>query len=125
YESASKWFGRAAAIPGAPWWLRSLAANTLAMGGDRNSSRQMWQSIWQSAEDDWLRRDAERRLIQLDILDFIDTNVQPLVDKFIKDTGRVPRDWSTMIRAGAIQGIPADPELIPYELNAAGRVTLS
>ena len=31
--------------PGAPWWLRSLAATTLAQGGDRQSSRAMWKAI--------------------------------------------------------------------------------
>ena len=30
---------RRASVPGAPWWLKSLAATTLAQGGDRRSSR--------------------------------------------------------------------------------------
>ncbi len=58
--------------PGAPWWLRSLAATTLAQGGDRQSSRAMWTAILQTAEMDWLRKDAERRLLQLQALDQID-----------------------------------------------------
>ena len=45
-----------------PGGCRSLAATTLAQGGDRQSSRLMWEAIRQSAEIDWLRRDAERRL---------------------------------------------------------------
>ena len=39
YRTAAEWFQKAAEIPGAPWWLRSLAAVTLAQGGDRRSSR--------------------------------------------------------------------------------------
>ena len=39
YREAAVWFGKAADIPKAPWWLRSLAATTLAQGGDRASSR--------------------------------------------------------------------------------------
>ena len=62
----------AADVPGAPWFLRSLAATTLAVGGDRQSSRAMWQAIRESAEIDWLRKDAERRLVQLQALDMAD-----------------------------------------------------
>ena len=40
---------------GAPWWMKSLAAVTLAQGGDRASSRLLWQSLLASAENDWLR----------------------------------------------------------------------
>ena len=72
YKAAAEWFARASQVPGAPWWLRSLAATTLAEGGDRRSSRLMWESIRQSAEVDWLRRDAERRLLQFQALDDID-----------------------------------------------------
>ena len=32
----------------------------------------MWQAIRESAEIDWLRNDAERRLLQLDAVDVID-----------------------------------------------------
>src|ERR1700692_357836 len=71
-RAAAGWFDRASQVPGAPWWLRSLAATTLAEGGDRQSSRTMWGSVRQSAEIDWLRRDAERRLSQLTALDQID-----------------------------------------------------
>ena len=62
YQAASQWFQRASDVPGAPWFLRSLAATTLAEGGDRQSSRTMWQAIKASAEIDWLRSDADRRL---------------------------------------------------------------
>ena len=58
YRAAADWFERAGDMPGAPWWLQSLAATTLAQGGDRQSSRVMWTAIRQSAEIDWLRNDA-------------------------------------------------------------------
>ena len=41
YKAAAQWFDRASKVPGAPWWLQSLAANTLSEGGDRRSSRLM------------------------------------------------------------------------------------
>jgi hypothetical protein len=115
YEAAALWFERAGAVPGAPWWLRSLAANTLAQGGDRQSSRLMWESIRQSAEIDWLRREAEKRLAQLKALDDIDA-LQKQVDDFVARNGRVPTRWNVA---------PRDPSGTPYELDEHGRVHLS
>jgi hypothetical protein len=124
YTAAAEWFRRAGEVPGAPWWLRSLAATTLATGGDRQSSRLMWEAIRQSAETDWLRNDAERRLAQLRALDELDA-LQRAVDEYARRTGQPPADWGALVRAGAIPGVPIDPRQTPYELGAGGRVGLS
>lgn len=124
YKAAADWFNRAASTPGAPWWLRSLAATTLAEGGDRRSSRVMWESIRQSAEIDWLRHDAERRLIQLNALDQIDL-LQAAVDRFTAATGAPPSGWPTVIGAEQWRGVPVDPTGTPYVLGVDGRVRLA
>lgn len=123
YRAAAEWFDKASAAPGSPWFLRSLAATTLAEGGDRQSSRTMWQAIYQSAEIEWLRNDAERRLLQLDAMDFID-QVQREVDQ-ARAAGVAATDWQALVRAGAIRGIPVDPTQTPLELDGSGRVRLS
>ncbi len=124
YPAAADWFGRASQVPGAPWWLRSLAATTLAEGGDRRSSRLMWESIRDSAEIDWLRRDAEKRLLQFQALDDIDA-LQARADRLATILGVPPGDWTALVRAGALGGIPADPTGTPYLIDAGGRVSLS
>jgi len=124
YRAASQWFQKASEAPGAPWWLRSLAATTLAQGGDRQSSKLMWETIRQSAEIEWQRHDAERRLLQLRALDDIDA-LQRVVDDHTRSAGQAPDGWGPLIRAGAIRGVPLDPVRTPYELTAGGRVTLS
>jgi hypothetical protein len=111
-------------VPNAPWWLRSLAATTVAQGGDRQSSRLMWEAIRQSSDNDWLRRDADRRLAQLRALDQID-EMQRKVDAYRSGTGQTPADWTALVRAGVFPGVPADPTLTRYELTADGRVQLS
>jgi len=123
YRSAAVWFDRASQVPSAPWWLKSLAATTLAQGGDRRSSRTMWQAILQSAEIDWLRADAQRRLAQLDVLDFMD-GVQAKIDAYVERTHEKPSDWATLVRAGVLAGTPVDPSRTPFEL-ADGRIRLS
>ena len=124
YKAAADWFRRGADLPKAPWWLRSLAATTLAQGGDRASSRLMWQAIRQSAEIDWLRRDADRRLAQLQVLDDLDA-LQKQVDAFTARAAAPFPDWVSLVRSGAFPGIPTDPTRTPYELTSAGRVRLS
>jgi len=124
YQAAARWFQKASEVSGAPWWLRSLAATTLVLGGDRRSSRAMWEAIRQSAEIDWLRQDAERRLLQLRALDEIDA-LQPRVDELSRRTGRPPADWSALVRAGVLPGTPLDPVRTPFELTSEGRVRLS
>lgn len=123
YRRAADWFQRASDVPGAPWWLRSLAATTLAEGGDRRSSRTMWHAIREGAEIDWLRHDAERRLAQLDALDQIDA-YQQLVDRIARQTGEPAAGWAPLLRARVLRRVPLDPAGVPYELSG-GRVHLS
>jgi hypothetical protein len=122
YRAAAEAFRKAAEVPGAPWWLRSLAATTLAKGGDRESSRLMWEAIRQSAEVEWQRHDAERRLLQFRALDEIDA-LQRAVDAS-RRAGR-PADWAMLVRAGVLPGIPLDPSGTRYELTPDGQVRLS
>ena len=64
-----QWFQRAAEQPNSPNWLRPLVA---AHADERPtiapSARFFWQQMLQS-DQEWMRRNAERRLLQLDALD--------------------------------------------------------
>jgi hypothetical protein len=124
YEAAASWFRRAAQVTGAPWWLESLAATTLSEGGNRAASRQMWLAILESAEVDYQRRDAERRLLQLDALDVID-ELQRRVDRLHEARGAAPTGWDALVQARLIGGVPVDPTGVPFELSTTGRVQLS
>jgi tetratricopeptide (TPR) repeat protein len=123
YKGAAEWFQRAAAQPGAPNWLAPLAATMLVQGQDRASARLLWEQIAKS-EEGWLRRGAERALLQLQLLDDM--------DKFDAAIRRVPRSpgerysWSLLVRRGLVRGIPADPTGVPLVLDPdTGRVTVS
>jgi hypothetical protein len=124
FKAAAEWFRKAGEVPGAPWFLRSLAATTLAEGGDRRSSRLMWESILQTAEIDWLRNEAERRLMQLAALDMID-QLQPIVDAVASRDGHPPADWTPVAQAMRWRATPADPTNTPYEIDRLGRVGVS
>jgi len=122
YRAAADWFDRASRVPGAPWWLQSVAAVTLAEGGDRRSSRIMWEAIRESADLDWLRHEAERRLAQIQALDDIDV-LQQKSDS-LAAPGTASTGWDALIGAKVLRGVPLDPSGTPYELET-GRVRLS
>ncbi len=124
YQSAAAWFEKASRVPGAPWWLQSLAANTLTQGGNRQASRAMWMAIRDSAEVEYLRNDASRRLSQLDALDLID-QLQQRVDTFALRAGRSPADWQDLVQARLLPGIPLDPAQVPFVIDPSGRVAVS
>jgi tetratricopeptide (TPR) repeat protein len=125
YREAAAWFEKASNVPGAPWWMKSLAAVTLAQGGDRRSSRLLWQSLLAGAENDWLRNNARLRLLQLDALDQID-QLQPIVRAYSARTGTVPAAWDVLVRAGYLRGTPVDPMGTPYLIEpGTGLVTVA
>lgn len=115
YAAAADWFERAGRIDGAPWWLKPLAANTLAVGGSRAASRTLYQALAQSAENDFMREDAARRLHQLDALDLQDA-LRALVARYRARGGGPPYTWRALIRAGLLQDVPTDPMGYPFLL---------
>lgn len=125
YKAAAAWFDRGSRIDGAPWWLRSMAATTLAEGGDRRSSRQLWQQLFESADNEWVRNNAGMRLSQIDALDQIDA-LAALVRRYVESHGKPPDSWDALAAAG-LRGVPTDPSGTPYELSPAapGGVVLS
>ncbi len=124
YAQAAEWFKRAGSIPGAPNWLAPLAATTLAEGGNRQSSRQLWTRLRDETETEWVRRNAIHRLLQLDALDAID-ELTRISQDFLKRRGRPPADWRELAIDQRWSSIPVDPGGAEYRLDPeTGRVTL-
>jgi tetratricopeptide (TPR) repeat protein len=116
YVTAATWFERAAQVAGAPWWLRSLAATTRSAGGDRAGARRLFQSLHETADNDWLRDDAARRLQQLDAMDAVDA-LQRVVDAWKATSPPQPYTWDALVAAGRLRALPADPTGTPFELG--------
>lgn len=124
YKTAASYFERAANIPGAPSWLRPLAAVTLAEGGHRSASRTLWQQLAQSDEG-WLRDAARLRLAQLDAMDTIDA-LNPRVQRYRQDHPGQPVTWDRVVAAGLLPGTPLDSSGTPFALDpGTGGITVS
>jgi tetratricopeptide (TPR) repeat protein len=125
YVTAADWFRRAGDMPGAPNWLKPLAAVTLAQGGNAASSRTLWTEVLNTADADWLRTQAAFRLRQLDALDEI-AALERVVQAYRARTGSLPQSWLDVIGAGYLTAPPADPAEYPLQLDpASGTVTLA
>lgn len=124
YKSAAEWFEKGAQLPGAPTWLKPLAATTLATGGDRQSSRLLWRQLGDS-DIEWIRRNAQHRLLQLDAMDVVD-ELNTISQRFTTRVGRAPRDWRELIAGERLRGLPLDATGVPYALDpATGRIEMS
>ncbi len=122
YKAAGEWFQRAAEQPGAPNWLPSLAASMLTRTSDRATARFMWEQQLKS-EQDWIRRNAERALLQLEALDQID-QLEAAFRRIGPQGGGYA--WSGLIGRGLLRGMPRDPAGTPYDLDpATGRVRVA
>jgi hypothetical protein len=123
YKAAADWFHRAAAQPGAPNWLGPMAATMLTHSDDRASARFLWQQILES-EEPWLRRAAERALLQLQALDQID-QLEAGIKRYPAPPGE-RYSWDAYVRRGVLRGVPVDPAGTPYEIDpVTGRVLVS
>jgi hypothetical protein len=71
---------------------------------------------------DWVRNDAQRRLLQLQALDAIDA-LQRAVDDYARRTSTKP-GWPALVGARYLRSVPLDPTGVPFELTD-GRVRLS
>jgi tetratricopeptide (TPR) repeat protein len=124
YEAAAQWFDEAAEVPGAPIWIRQLAAMTRVQGGDTRGARRALQEL-ATSEESWLRGAAERGLEQVSAIETI-TQLQGEVDAFRATHQRLPAGWAELFPSAPRGSAPVDLRGVPFEYDAAtGRVTLS
>lgn len=117
YKTAGEWFTRGSEIDGAPWFLKMLAASTLSKGQNRQASRLLYESLVQTADNDWMKKDALRRLRQLATLDDMDV-LREVVRRYRE---RVPAGrqmtWQTLIAARILRGVPRDRDGFDFILD--------
>jgi hypothetical protein len=121
-ERAAAILNEAAELPGAAFWLRMLAADLLAKGGNRAHSRQMWRQMYQQAEEGIIKENARLRLQILDSLDLAD-RLAGLVAERERRTGQRPARLEELRAAGLWRGPLVDASGTPFGYDAReGRV---
>jgi hypothetical protein len=105
-------------LPGAPYWLRTLAGQVLMKGGERAASRQLWLAVHESAEPGSLRDNALVHLRYLDSLDALD-RLQAEIDRFAARHGRPPRSLEDLRAAGVSPRTMVDASGTPFDYDPA------
>jgi hypothetical protein len=124
YRGASHWFSEAAKVKGSPEWMPGLAAFMLGQGGDRRSSRFLWQQIQETSEQQYMRDNAVFHLRQLDMADIAD-RLTALVAQYAARTGRRPTDFTPLVNAGWLRKVPTDLDGVPFVIDPlTGRADL-
>jgi hypothetical protein len=114
----------ASRLPGAAFWLKSLAAEVLVKGGHGDVSRRMWQEMYDQSEGA-MKENARVHLLAIDAA----TAAQALttaVRAFTARSGRPPRDLGELRASGLAGGPIVDPIGMPFEYDVGtGQVTVS
>jgi hypothetical protein len=122
---AAEILDEASKIPGAPFWFRTLAADLVAKGGDRETSRRMWKQMYDQAEQGVIRSNALIRLQILDALDQAD-RLTAMVQEFERRWGRRPRSLGELGVLGVEPASLRDPAGIAFDYDSEkGEVTVS
>jgi hypothetical protein len=124
-ERAAAILNEAADLPGAAFWLRMLAADLLAKGGDLTDARRMWQQMYEQAEEGIIRENARVRLEIIDSLE-VARRLATAVAELERRTGRRPARLEDLRAAGLWQGPVTDAEGVPFGYDRkTGRVVIA
>jgi tetratricopeptide (TPR) repeat protein len=124
FREASTAYEAGAGLPGAPAWMRVMAAQMNAQGGSRAVAREMYRRMYEEAADEQVRALAVARLAQVDSLEERE-RIRQILSDFRARAGRCPADWREVaprLRAARLRvtggGAPLDPSDVPYVLDA-------
>jgi hypothetical protein len=124
-RKASEILLAASKMPGAPYWLESLAGQILIEGGERELSRQLWRQIFTQSEPGAMKENAIAHLQHLDALDAVDAVTKQVVS-YEQQRGRKPETLDALRAAGLHRGPVVDPTGTPFEYDArTGKVSIS
>ena len=124
YIAAAEAFERGSRVSGAHPWLKVLAANMRQHGGDRETARFLWQSVYDTNTDKLIRENAVEHLQALRYDEIIE-QIQQRVQLASQKLGHSPANWEEVVQAGYLRGIPVDPKGRPLVLMPDGRVQYS
>jgi hypothetical protein len=122
-RAASTILQDAAKLPGAPFWLETLAAQFLA-GEERAAARAMWIDLFQRAETETVKLIARTNLKRLDAMDAMDA-LRDRVDEYRRLKGRLPQTLDELRAAGLVPAVPNDPTNVPFDYDpSTGTVSI-
>lgn len=123
YDHAARAFEAGSRQPGADLWMKSLAASVAGQGGELETSRLLWSEVYAQAGNESIRRSAAQHLAAIKAAEDID-HLNRILSDFARRQRRPAASITELVRAGALQGEPADPSGVRYILARDGKAAL-
>ena len=124
YKAAQEAFQKGSERPGALPWMKIMAARMAEKADDPNMAGYLWKTIHDTTTDKSIKESAVTHLLSLRAdsdMDELERRTQAYQEKF----GRYPEEWSDLVRAGLLRGVPLDPKGLPYKLRLDGSVRVA
>jgi len=124
YAKASEALYEGSKNPKAFVWMKTVAAKIAAEGNSTETSRFLWQDVYNTTKDPLVKKNALRHLQLLRSEDDC-KQIDAVADEYQKRFGRRPRRMSELSQSGLLRGEPVDPLGYPYILSEAGKAELN
>jgi tetratricopeptide (TPR) repeat protein len=113
YERAAAYFQTSMDRPGAHPVVRRFYADMFQRMGDRATSLELWSEVRDTAQDEYVRRVAEKHVHDLTLEVHLEV-LRAAVEAFRGANGRLPAELRQLVDAGLLSAIPVDPDGRPY-----------
>lgn len=116
FEVAREYYKKAMAIEGAPGQTERLYANAAFMTMDYEAAWQSWLEIYQTAEDERVKKIASNHLYQVKAAVDTEAIAEALVEHRNR-FGRFPPDLNTLVQKGFLARLPQDLDGKDYDFD--------
>ena len=123
YPAAAQAYIDGSKIPGAPSWMKIMAALVAQSGGSIQTSRMIWTEVYNSTQDKTVRERAMETLRGLRALED-EQQLDRLAQEYKDRLGHFPSTTNDLRDAGLIRGNPVDPDGFPYAFGPDGKSAL-
>lgn len=121
YAAAEHAFDAGSRVPGAPPWMKVMAASMAQRANDATTARAMWVQLLESTESKQIKVTARIHLMALQVDEDVPA-LEDLVKRFHEANGRFPTNFAEMVAMGWLRAMPRDPLNNDYILSSDGNV---
>lgn len=107
YDLAREFYKKAMEIEGAPPIVKRLYADSAFKGMDYQTAWQSWQEIYQTSDDERIKKIASNHLYKVKSAMDIDA-IEEAIGKYRQRYGRLPANLSQLVQAGILSSLPED-----------------
>jgi hypothetical protein len=119
-ENAAKYFDIAAHTPGAPDNIKKVAATYGTRADIRDKTKQIWEGIYETTNDEVVRQRAQDYIVHFDILDLLEQSAQD----YHKIDNKYPASPDDLVKAGILRAVPPDPFGFTYTFDENGKAQI-